>query len=82
MIYTFYRYFNDTEIKSTQKTRVDTKGPVSTLTINKADMPDVGVYKVVADNGKERIETQANVDVCGRSFGHRSTCTLTNSCLQ
>ena len=58
-------FFNDTEIKSNQKTRVDTKGPTSTLTINKADMPDIGVYKVVADNGKERIETQANVDVCG-----------------
>ncbi|CAF3575459.1 unnamed protein product [Adineta steineri] len=57
-------YFNDTEIKSTQKTRIDTKGPISTLTINKADMPDIGVYKVVADNGKERIETQANIDVC------------------
>jgi hypothetical protein len=57
-------YFNDTEIKSNQKTRIDTKGPLSTLTINKADMPDIGVYKVVADNGKERIETQANVDVC------------------
>ena len=59
-------YFNDTEIKSTQKTRIDTKGSTSTLTINKADMPDIGVYKVVADNGKERIETQANVDVCGK----------------
>lgn len=31
-------------------------------------MPDIGVYKVVADNGKERIETKANVDVCGTSF--------------
>lgn len=59
------RYFNDNEIKSTQKTRIDTKGPTSTLTINKADMPDIGVYKVVADNGKEKIETKANIDVCG-----------------
>ncbi len=58
-------YFNDNEIKSNQKTRVDTKGSTSTLTINKADMPDIGVYKVVADNGKERIEIQAHVDVCG-----------------
>ncbi|CAF2489671.1 unnamed protein product [Rotaria sp. Silwood2] len=57
-------YFNDNEIKSTQKTRVDTKGPASILTINKADMPDIGVYKVVADNGKEKIETTAHVDVC------------------
>ena len=64
-------FFNDNEIKSNQKTRVDTKGSTSTLTINKADMPDVGVYKVVADNGKERIETQANVDVCGE-FIHLS----------
>jgi len=61
-------YFNDNEIKPNQKTRVDTKGPTSTLTINKADMPDVGVYKVVADNGKEKIETKANVDVCGMFF--------------
>ena len=60
-----FRYFNDTEIKPNQKTRVDTKGSTSTLTINKADIPDIGVYKVVADNGKERIETTANVDVCG-----------------
>ena len=29
-------------------------------------MPDIGVYKLVADNGKERIETQAKVDVCGK----------------
>ncbi|CAF4280439.1 unnamed protein product, partial [Adineta steineri] len=57
-------YFNDTEIKSNQKTRIDAKGSTSTLTINKGDMPDIGIYKVVADNGKERIETQANVDVC------------------
>ncbi|CAM4905811.1 unnamed protein product [Rotaria socialis] len=57
-------YFNDNEIKSTQKTRIDTKGSISTLTINKADMPDIGVYKVVADNGKERVETKAHVDVC------------------
>lgn len=62
------RFFNDNEIKSNQRTRVDTKGPASTLTINKADMPDVGVYKVVADNGKERIETVAHVDVCGELF--------------
>ncbi|CAF5210395.1 unnamed protein product, partial [Rotaria magnacalcarata] len=27
-------------------------------------MIDIGVYKVVADNGKETIETQANIDVC------------------
>ncbi|CAF0818885.1 unnamed protein product [Didymodactylos carnosus] len=57
-------YFNDQEIKSNPKTRVDTKGTTSTLTINKADFPDIGTYKVVADNGKERIETKANVDVC------------------
>ncbi|CAF1491714.1 unnamed protein product, partial [Adineta ricciae] len=57
-------YFNDVEIKSNQKTRVDIKGSTSTLTINKADMVDIGIYKVVADNGKERVETQANVDVC------------------
>ncbi|CAF4747141.1 unnamed protein product, partial [Rotaria sp. Silwood1] len=57
-------YFNDNEIKSNQKARIDTKGSTSTLTINKADMPDIGVYKVVADNGKEKIETQTNVDVC------------------
>jgi hypothetical protein len=61
-------YFNENEIKPNQKTRIDTKGPTSTLTINKADMPDIGVYKVVADNGKERIETHANVDVCGMLF--------------
>ncbi|CAF1604517.1 unnamed protein product, partial [Didymodactylos carnosus] len=57
-------YFNDQEIKSNQKTRIDTKGTISTLTINKADFPDIGTYKVVADNGKERVDTQANVDVC------------------
>ena len=66
-------YFNDTEIKSNQKTRIDSKGPLSTLTINKADMNDIGVYKVVADNGKERIETKSNVDVCGMFLG-RSVC--------
>jgi hypothetical protein len=59
------RYFNDIEIKPNQKSRIDTKGSTSTLTLNKADMPDIGVYKVIADNGKEKIETQANIDVCG-----------------
>ena len=57
-------FFNDNEIKSNQKTRIDTKGSTSTLTINKADMPDIGIYKVIADNGKDKIETQANIDVC------------------
>ncbi|CAF0917175.1 unnamed protein product [Rotaria sp. Silwood1] len=47
-----------------QKPRIDTIGSISTLTINKVDMPDIDVYKVVANNEKERIETQANVDVC------------------
>jgi len=36
-------------------------------------MNDIGVYKVVADNGKERIETKSNVDVCGMFLG-RSVC--------
>ena len=31
-------------------------------------MPDIDVYKVVANNEKERIETQANVDVCSMLF--------------
>ncbi|CAF4411465.1 unnamed protein product, partial [Rotaria socialis] len=57
-------YFNGNEIKSNQKTRIETKGSTSILTINKADMIDIGVYKVVADNGKETAETQANIDVC------------------
>ena len=29
-------------------------------------MIDIGKYKVVADNGKERIEVESNVDVCGK----------------
>ena len=66
----FQRYFNDKEVKSNQKTRIDTKGTTSTLTINKADMSDIGVYKVIADNGKQKVETQTNVDVCGMYLLH------------
>ncbi|CAF4368595.1 unnamed protein product, partial [Didymodactylos carnosus] len=57
-------YFNDQELKNTPKTKTETKGNVHTLTLNKVDLPDDGIYKAVATNPDGTVETKAHVSVC------------------
>ena len=54
-------YFNDVEIKASAKHKIDMKYPAVTLTINKADLVDIGSYRLVIDNGEQKIESQAKL---------------------
>ena len=57
-------YFNDVELKSTQKQTIAAKQNVHTLTINRADQTDAGIYKAVADNGTGKtVETACTLAV-------------------
>ncbi|CAF4356576.1 unnamed protein product, partial [Adineta steineri] len=57
-------FFNDVELKSTQKQAIVVKQNVHTLTVNRTDTTDAGVYKAVADNGTGTpIETICNLTV-------------------
>ena len=58
------RFFNDVELKSTQKQSISTKGNVHSLTVNRADQTDAGIYKAVADNGTGKtVETTCTLTV-------------------
>lgn len=57
-------YINDQEVKSTAKIKVEAKGDVYTLAFSKVDLPDSGTIKVVADNGTEKEEITAKLNVC------------------
>ncbi|CAF1483117.1 unnamed protein product, partial [Rotaria sordida] len=54
-------YFNDIEIKSSAKYKIESKYPLINLTINKTDLIDIGKYRVVITNGEQTIENQANL---------------------
>lgn len=54
-------YFNDVELKGTAKYRIESKYPVMNLTVNKADLVDIGKYRVVITNGEQTIEGQADL---------------------
>ena len=57
-------FFNDVELKSTQKQTIAAKQNVHSLTINRADQTDGGVYKAVADNGTGKsVETTCTLTV-------------------
>jgi len=57
-------FFNDIELKSTQKQAIVAKQNVHTLTINRTDQTDAGVYKAVAENGTGTpIETTCTLTV-------------------
>ena len=41
-----YRFFNDTELRSTQKQTIAVKQNIHTLTVNRADLTDAGEFLV------------------------------------
>ena len=57
-------YLNDQELKSAGKIRIESKGDLHTVSFSKVDLPDSGVIKAVADNGTEKEETSAKLNVC------------------
>lgn len=66
LIYFLNRFFNDIELKSTQKQAIT----IHTLTVNRTDQTDagrfflIGVYKAVADNGtRTPVETTCTLTV-------------------
>ncbi|CAF1678484.1 unnamed protein product, partial [Adineta ricciae] len=56
-------FFNDTEIKTSAKQKIEVKQNVFSLTINKADHPDVGIYRVHVDNGIDQTDQTAKLNV-------------------
>ncbi|CAF4237236.1 unnamed protein product, partial [Adineta steineri] len=56
-------FFNDTELKNSAKHKIEIKNNVFSLAINKADHPDVGVYRAVVDNGIDKTEQTAKLNV-------------------
>ncbi len=65
----FNRFFNDVELKSTQKQTISSKQNVHSLTINRADQTDAGIYKAVADNGTGKtVETACTLTVGSMYF--------------
>lgn len=64
--YVSFRYFNDTELKNSPKHKIEVKQNVFSLTINKCDHPDVGIYRVHVDNGIDQTEQTATLHVGGK----------------
>lgn len=54
-------YFNDVELKSSAKYKIESKYPLMNLTVNKTDLVDIGTYRVVITNGEQTIDNQANL---------------------
>ncbi|CAF3878648.1 unnamed protein product, partial [Adineta steineri] len=57
-------YLNDQELKSGGKIKVESKGDTHILSFSKVDLPDSGVIKAIADNGLEKDEISAKLNVC------------------
>lgn len=62
-----FRFFNDVEIKNSSKYKIETKENVYSLTVNKCDHPDVGVYRVHVDNGIDHTDQTSKLNVGGMS---------------
>ena len=60
------RFFNDTELKNSTKHKIEVKQNVFSLTVNKADHPDVGVYRAHVDNGIDQTDQTAKLNVGGK----------------
>ncbi|CAF4770339.1 unnamed protein product, partial [Rotaria sp. Silwood2] len=56
-------FFNDTELKNSPKHKIETKQNVFSLTVNKCDHPDVGIYRAHIDNGIDKTEHTAKLHV-------------------
>ncbi len=64
-----HRFFNDIELKSTQKQTITAKQNLHTLTVNRTDQTDAGIYKAVADNGTGKpVETTCTLTVGSMYF--------------
>lgn len=57
-------YLNDQELKSAGKIKVESKGDVHTLSFSKVDLIDSGIIKAIADNGLDKEEITAKLNVC------------------
>jgi len=62
----FSRFYNDTELKNSPKHKIEAKQNVFSLTVNKCDQPDVGTYRVHADNGIDHTDQTAKLNVGGK----------------
>ncbi|CAF3879888.1 unnamed protein product, partial [Rotaria sp. Silwood1] len=56
-------FFNDTEVKNSPKHKIEAKQNVFSLTVNKCDHPDVGTYRAHIDNGIDKTEHAAKLNV-------------------
>ncbi len=68
IIFISSRFFNDTELKTSAKHKIEAKQNVFSLTINKCDHPDVGTYRVHVDNGIDTTDQTAKLNVGGNFF--------------
>jgi hypothetical protein len=68
IIFISSRFFNDTELKTSAKHKIEAKQNVFSLTINKCDHPDVGTYRVHVDNSIDTTDQTAKLNVGGISF--------------
>jgi hypothetical protein len=57
-------YLNDQELKSTGKIKIESKGDLHTLSFSKVDLIDSGIIKAIADNGLDKEEITAKLNVC------------------
>ncbi|CAF4562918.1 unnamed protein product, partial [Rotaria sp. Silwood2] len=57
-------YLNDQELKSGGKIKIESKGDLNTLSFSKVDLVDSGIIKVIADNGLDKDEISAKLNVC------------------
>ena len=54
---------NDNELKNSGKHKIEAKQNVFTLTVNKCDNTDIGTYRAVIDNGIDKGEQSAKLNV-------------------
>lgn len=54
---------NDTELKNSAKHKIEAKQNVYTLTVNKCDNGDMAVYRAQIDNGIDKSEQSAKLNV-------------------
>ena len=58
-----HRFMGENELKSTAKHKIEVKQNVYSLTINKCDNTDIGSYRASIDNGIDKGEQVAKVNV-------------------
>ena len=58
-----FRFVNDTELKNSAKHKIEAKQNVYSLTVNKCDNADIAVYRAQIDNGIDKGEQSAKLNV-------------------